>query len=32
VDAISRVETGTRGSMKDVPVEPVVITRVSVKD
>lgn len=32
VDAISRVETGTRGSMANVPVEPVVITRVSVKD
>jgi peptidyl-prolyl cis-trans isomerase B (cyclophilin B) len=32
VDAISKVETTTRGSMANVPVEPVVITRVSVKD
>jgi len=32
VDAISTVETGTRGSMENVPVEPVVIIRVTVKD
>jgi len=32
VDAISRVKTGSRGSMSDVPVEPVVITKVTVKD
>jgi peptidyl-prolyl cis-trans isomerase B (cyclophilin B) len=32
VDAISKVKTGTRGSMSDVPVEPVVITKVTVKD
>jgi len=32
VDAISKVETGTRGSMENVPVEPVVIVKVTVKD
>ena len=32
VDAISKVKTATRGSMSDVPVEPVVITKVTVKD
>ncbi len=32
VDAISKVNTTTRGSMSDVPVEPVVITKVTVKD
>ncbi|MBW1782530.1 MAG: peptidyl-prolyl cis-trans isomerase [Deltaproteobacteria bacterium] len=32
VDVISKVPTGTRGSMSDVPVEPVVITKVTVKD
>ena len=32
VDAISKVETGTRGSMENVPIEPVVITQVTVKE
>jgi len=32
VDAISKVETGTRGSMENIPVEPVIITRATVKD
>jgi len=32
VDAISKVETATRGSMGNVPVEPVVITKVTVRD
>lgn len=32
VDAISKVETETRGSMADVPVEPVVIIKVTVQD
>lgn len=32
VDAISKVETGNRVSMANVPVEPVVITKVTVKD
>lgn len=32
VDAISKVKTGTRGSMSNVPVEPVIITKVTVKE
>jgi len=32
VDAISKVETRTRGSMENVPIEPVVITQVTVKE
>jgi len=32
VDAISKVETGARGSMENVPIEPVVITKVTVKE
>lgn len=32
VDAISKVKTGKRGGMSDVPVEPVVITKVTVKE
>ena len=32
VDAISKVKTGTRRSMSNVPVEPVVITKITVKD
>jgi peptidyl-prolyl cis-trans isomerase B (cyclophilin B) len=32
VDAISKVKTGTRGSMENVPIEPVVITKVTVKE
>ena len=32
VDAISKVKTGTRGSMENVPKEPVVITKVTVKE
>ena len=32
VDAISKVKTGTRGSMSDIPVEPVIITKMTVKD
>jgi peptidyl-prolyl cis-trans isomerase B (cyclophilin B) len=31
-DAISKVEAGTRGSMENVPVEPVIIKKVTVKD
>ena len=31
VDAISKVKTTTKGSMKDVPVEPVIITKITVK-
>lgn len=30
VDAISKVKTGTRGGLRDIPVEPVVILKVSV--
>jgi peptidyl-prolyl cis-trans isomerase B (cyclophilin B) len=29
VDAISRVKTGNRGPFRDVPIEPVVIQKVS---
>ena len=32
VDAISKVETGTKGSMSNVPVEPVVITKMTIKE
>jgi peptidyl-prolyl cis-trans isomerase B (cyclophilin B) len=32
VDAISKVKTGTRGSMENVPIEPAVITKVTVKE
>ena len=32
VDAISKVKTGTRGSMANVPVEPVIITKMTVKE
>lgn len=32
VDAISKVKTGARGSMGNVPIEPVVITKVTVKE
>jgi peptidyl-prolyl cis-trans isomerase B (cyclophilin B) len=32
VDAISKVETGNRGSMENVPIEPVVMTRVTIKE
>ena len=32
VDAISKVKTGTRGAMSNVPVEPVIITKVTVKE
>jgi len=32
VDAISRVKTGARGSMENVPIEPVVITKTTVKE
>jgi peptidyl-prolyl cis-trans isomerase B (cyclophilin B) len=32
VDAITKVQTATRGSMSDVPVEPVIITKTTVKD
>ena len=32
VDAISKVKTGTRRSMANVPVEPVIITTVTVKE
>jgi len=32
VDAISKVKTGTRGHMANVPVEPVIITKVTVKE
>jgi len=32
VDAISKVKTGMRGSMANVPVEPVIITNMTVKE
>jgi len=32
VDAISKVDAGNRGSMANVPVEPVIIKKVTVKD
>lgn len=32
VDAISRVKTGTRGMFRDVPLEPVVINKVTVQE
>jgi peptidyl-prolyl cis-trans isomerase B (cyclophilin B) len=32
VDVISKVETGTHGSMENVPKDPVVITKMTIKD
>lgn len=32
VDAVSKVETGRRGSMENVPIEPVVIIKVTVRE